>query len=134
MGISVGAAMQTEVQCVPEDMTMEALEDFFARQRRISTFPVVSPSGEIVGMLSLSDFHDARKTHKPTARAGDICTRRVVSVTKVDTVLSALSKITAGDYAILPVLEQDSPNRLIGVVSRKDIISAFNDIMTRSSV
>jgi CIC family chloride channel protein len=58
-----------------------------------------------------------------------MATRHVVTVTRGETLLSALAKITSGDFAVLPVVDGDDPEKLLGVISRSDMMSAFNEVM-----
>ena len=52
-------------------------------------------------------------------------TRNVVSITEDDTLFSALGKIVSGNFAILPVIDPDDGKKLVGVISRGDIMVAF---------
>jgi predicted transcriptional regulator len=32
---------------------------------------------------------------------------------------------------VLPVVDRDDPEKILGVISRKDMMSAFNDVMVK---
>jgi CIC family chloride channel protein len=63
--------------------------------------------------------------------AGDMGTREVVAVNEEESIFSALNKITSGDFAILPVVSKDEPRRLVGVISRRDIMTTLNRLFAK---
>jgi len=119
-------AMTTNVETVLEDMPLERLKDFIF-EKKFNSFPVVNPAGELVGIISLSDVVSAMERElPPETTARDIATKNVVTVREDDTLLTALKTISARDYALLPVTDgKDSP-LLLGVISRRDIMSALS--------
>ncbi|MDQ1336847.1 MAG: chloride channel protein family [Thermodesulfobacteriota bacterium] len=128
--VTVKEAMNPAPIPVRADMRLGRLKDLIY-DRGFNSFPVVNASGRLEGILSLSDLKSAFKRGDNTLTAGDIATRRVVSVTGQESLLSALAKIAAGDFAILPVVERDQPDKLVGVISRSDIMKAFNTVILK---
>ena len=128
--ITVKEAMNPSPEPVSADTRLDRLKDLIY-DRGFNSFPVVNASGRLEGILSLSDCRSAFKEGDNAMTAGDIATRDVVSVTDQDSLLSALAKITAGDFAILPVVDGDHPDKLIGVIGRTDIMKAFNDVIMK---
>ncbi len=128
--ITVKEAMNPSPIPISVDMRLDQLRDLIY-DRGFNSFPVVNASGRLEGILSFSDWKSAFKPGDDTLTAGDIATRRVVSVTGQDSLFSALAKITAGEFAILPVVERDQPDKLVGVISRTDIMKAFNNVILK---
>ena len=122
-------AMNPNVEPISTGTKLDELKEMIY-ERGFNSFPVVDSSGRLNGILSLSDCKRAFKKADSSLTAGDIATHEVVTVTAQDTLLSALAKITSGDFAILPVVDKDAPDRLVGVVSRSDIMSAINYVIT----
>jgi CIC family chloride channel protein len=129
--ITVKEAMNPSPEPISVDMTLDQLKDLIY-DRGFNSFPVVNASGRLEGILSLSYLKSAFKRGDDTLTAGHIATRRVVSVTGQDSLFSALAKITAGEFAILPVVEGNQPDKLVGVISRTDIMRAFNNAILKS--
>ena len=87
--------------------------------------------GRLSGILSLSDCQKTfDNPEMQKLRVGDIATRDVVTVTRNDFLLEASRKITSGDFAILPVVSENDPKELVGVIRHRDITSAFSGAMT----
>jgi len=127
--VSVEDAMTSTVEPVNADLDLEGLRSLIY-DGRFSSFPVVDDGGRLKGVLSLSDCRRAVKKGRSSITALHVATRDVVTVTRDESLLSALAKITAGDFALLPVVDQDDPEKLVGVISRSDMIAAFNKVMT----
>ncbi|MFH1628532.1 MAG: chloride channel protein [Pseudomonadota bacterium] len=128
--ITVGDAMNPTPELVGADMRVDQLKDLIY-ERGFNSFPVINASGRLAGILSLSDWKSAFKKGDNSLTAGDIATKKVITVTDRDSLLSALSKITSGDFAILPVVEQHRPDKIVGVISRTDIMLAFNNFIMK---
>lgn len=129
--IPVGRAMMREVQTIRADMPITELMDFVYRGK-LNSFPVVDALGRLSGMLSLSDCQEAfRQDSKEVLTAQDIATRDVVTITEDDSLFLALTRITQGDFAILPVVDKHDRKNLVGVISRRDIMSAYDDIVIK---
>ncbi|MCF8146491.1 MAG: chloride channel protein [Deltaproteobacteria bacterium] len=128
--ITVKEAMNPLPEPVGVDLRLDQLKTLIY-DRGFNSFPVVNASGRLEGILSLSDLKSAFTLGDDTLTAGDIATRRVVTVTGRESLLSALAKITAGDFAILPVVERERPDELLGVISRTDIMKAINNVIVK---
>jgi CIC family chloride channel protein len=129
--IPVGHAMRREPQTVPSDMPLPELRDFVYRSK-FNSFPVMNALGQIVGILSLSDCQKALdEGAEMTLTAQEIATKNLVKVTEDDSLFSALGRIVQGDFSLIPVVDKANPRQLIGVISRRDIMSTYDDIIIR---
>jgi chloride channel protein, CIC family len=63
---------------------------------------------------------------------GDICTRRVLTVTPEDPVFRAVRRMGAIDAGRLPVVAAEDHSRLVGMVGRADVVKAYQRAVTRS--
>ncbi len=129
----ISQVMSREVQAVREDMLLEDIKEFIYK-RKFNSFPVVDASAKLKGIISLSDCQEALEKGDMSVTAWDIATRKVVYVTGEEGILAALTKITSGDFAILPVVDSKDSMKLLGVISRRDIISAFNEYFMKKKM
>ncbi len=121
----VGDAMNTDSRTIPDDMPAEELRDFFFYGKHRS-FPLTDSEGGLSGVVSFSDIEQHLSADQFKAlKASDFATKHVVTVTPDDTLFLALSRISQGDYAILPVVDGAGTRRVVGVISRRDIIGAY---------
>jgi CIC family chloride channel protein len=129
--ISVGEAMRREMQTISGDMPLSELQAFVYRSK-FNSFPIVDGSDRLIGMLSLSDCQECfTEDGEKSLTAKDVATPKVVTVTKDDTLFRALTRITQGDFSILPVVDKEHPKKLVGVISRRDIMSTYDDMIIK---
>ena len=91
-------------------------------------FPVVDASGKLVGIFSEEDVRGYLydDTIWQIANARDVMNGNVVTVTPDDDLNTALGKFTATNVDELPVVAADDRQHLIGIITRKDVIAAYN--------
>ncbi|HIJ20122.1 MAG TPA: CBS domain-containing protein, partial [Deltaproteobacteria bacterium] len=128
--IPVKDAMNRNLVAVHETTSLEELREM-VYEMGVTSFPVTDTSGRLKGILSLSDCNWAFKKGDLKVTVGDIATKEVITVTDHDNLLAALARITAGDFAILPVVDKDDPVKLLGTISRKDVTTAFHTVLLK---
>jgi CIC family chloride channel protein len=132
--IPVQNAMRREILTVAEDMPLQDLDNLFYSSK-FRSFPVVDKEGRLKGLLSFSDYQKYLTMERGDAKSAiDLATRAVVTVMENDTLFLALSRITQGDFAILPVLESSDPERVTGVISRRDILSSYDELVIKKGL
>ena len=91
-------------------------------------FPVVDAEQRLLGTLSL---HDVRSIlldpdASTTRTAGDLCDRTVPTVTPETSLGQALGRMEEDNREELPVVDPADPSRVLGLLSRADVIRAYN--------
>ncbi len=129
--IPVREAMRREMQTIRADMSLAELQDF-VHQSKFNSFPVVDELDRLIGMLSLSDCQECfSQEGEETLTAKDVATPGVVTITEDDSLFRALTRITQGDFSVLPVVDKEHPKKLLGVISRRDIMSTYDDMIIK---
>ena len=132
--ILVREAMRRDAKTIQANMPFKELREFVS-QSKFNSFPLVDPWGRLIGILSLSDCRKPLdQDSEKTLTAQDIATRQVVTVTEDDTLFLALTRIIQGDFSILPVVDKKNPKVLVGAISRRDIMSTYDDIVIKKVV
>ena len=133
--LTVADAMRTEVEAVPWDMQ---LGDFLAKVTRskYASFPVVDHQGRLKGILSHADYaeHAFDQDLHRLVVVEDLATRRVETVLPADNLETALEKISTRDFKTLPVIDSTDNGKLVGIVSRGDITSAYSGHVLKTSL
>jgi len=133
--ISVKNVMNPEVETIPENLTMGRLAQKISKSK-YNSFPVVDGEGNLTGVLTFSDYRDAvfdENLHDLVV-AKDIATSKVVTVSMDDNLYDAMERITLRDYSILPVVSSYNSSQLQGTLTRRDIISIYNQALIKKSV
>ncbi|MEA2108874.1 MAG: chloride channel protein [Pseudomonadota bacterium] len=126
--ITVGDIMVTgPIETIPEDMKLKTILQFLPRSRN-TTFPVVDQDGLLSGILSIQDIRELvyEQGLEELIVAKELAATRVITVTVEDNLDNALKKIGYRNIDYLPVVAKDNPRQIVGMVSRRDIISAYN--------
>jgi CIC family chloride channel protein len=133
--IPVRDVMNPEVEAIPENLSLGKVAERISKSK-YNSFPVVDHKGNLTGILSFLDYHQVvfDKDLKDLVVAKELASTQVVSVSLDDNLYDALEKITSKDYSLLPVVSPDNPLELRGVLSRRDIMGAYDKAVIKKSV
>lgn len=136
--VSVGEVMITKPQTVAPDLSVP---DFAALLRRHQDrgYPVVA-DGRLVGIVTFrdvvrlvdEDLHVVDPAGLEGVTVGDICTSGPVTVTPSDPVYRALRRMAELDIGYIPVVSEQDHSRLVGLVRRSDVLTAYRYALARS--
>jgi chloride channel protein, CIC family len=136
--VQVGEIMTHGMTVVPEDLPLDQLHRQF-RRFGPHGYPVVAAddSERLVGVVTVSDL--AEVTGEDTGdvmgagiTAGDVCTRRPLTVTPEDPVFRAVQRMASMDVGRLPVVSAEDHTRLLGMVRRADVVKAYQRALARN--
>jgi CIC family chloride channel protein len=133
--IPVEEAMNSNVDTIAENLTLGKVAEKISKSK-YNSFPVVDDQGHLSGILSYLDYHDVvfDRDLENLVVAKELATPKVVTVFQNDSLYTALEKISAKDFSILPVVSPSNPRELLGVVTRRDILGAYNKAVLTKSV
>ena len=82
-------------------------------------------------MTGIVSFHDVRlvvteKRVRDVVRAKEIATEEVLAVFPDQNLNAAVERFSLKAIDELPVVSRDNPGKVIGMLSRKDVFSAYN--------
>lgn len=91
-------------------------------------FPVVDDAEKMVGIFSAEDVRSYLydDTIWEIANARDVMNTRVITLKPEDDLNEALTRFTAMNIDELPVVSPSDPQKILGVVRRKETIAAYN--------
>ena len=125
-GITVAEVMDPP-RTIVEDASLVDLRDHL-RKLHVRSLAVVNKEQRLVGIVTLSDLQQAYEYQPEEAShltVGSICTRGVVTCHPDDVLWRAIRLMGANDVGRIPVVD-DHSGELVGIVSRHDIIDAYN--------
>ena len=127
--------MNPNVETVPEALPLGQMAEQISKSK-FNSFPVLNAQNQLIGILSFNDYNEAifDEHLKDLVVARDLATTDLVTISMDDNLWTALEKISAKDFAVLPVVSAQEPNKLEGVVSRRDIIGAYNKAVLKKSL
>ena len=117
---------RADLHTVTEETSVTELMTQMFRERHTG-YPVLR-GGELVGMVTLEDAREIREVERDAYRVGDVMARDVTSVTPDADAMTALQTMQSRGVGRLPVI--DANGELVGLISRSDLMTAFNVIQT----
>jgi CBS domain-containing protein len=129
--VTVGDIMTpaAELQTVTADTSITTLTDRMFRERHTG-YPVLR-QGSLVGMVTLDDTREVREVERDAYRVEDVMATDLVTITPDADAMDAISMMQREKVGRLPVV--DEAGDLVGLISRSDLVTAFNIIRTRGS-
>ena len=128
-------AMTTEVSTVSENMHLnKLLKHTFSSKH--SSFPVVDNNGLLNGIVSFQDFKEVvfEEGLGDLVVVKDIAIPDVITLTRDESLDEALKKIGLKNIEQLPVVDENNPRKIVGILSRRDIFSAYNKALINRSL
>ena len=127
-GMQVVDLMTTDVITVaPDTLIREAARLMF--RNRVSGLPVTDDAGRLVGIITEADFlrlevaREEDDDPAPVETVKEVMSRGVVTVEAGVSIYEAAKIMVVQDIKRLPVI--DDEDRLLGIISRADIVSLF---------
>ena len=119
--------MTTEVIAVSRDTGLGEAARLMLRNQ-VSGLPIIEPDGTLAGIITEADFLRLELERQEGKRGqggmvGDVMSRGVVTVKPEAEIYEAAKIMATQEVKRLPVVDDD--DRLLGVISRADIVSLF---------
>lgn len=114
----IGNVMTDDVVRIGSGASPEEVTELLARHR-IGGLPVVDEDEKVIGVVSAADLHAASGART----AGQLMSRPAVTVRPQDSVVDAARTMARYGVERLPVIDEE--DRLIGIVTRRDLLRVF---------
>jgi CIC family chloride channel protein len=127
--------MNQHVETIAEGSALVEMTDKISKSK-YNSFPVLDAANKLAGILSFNDYSDAifDENLKDLVVAKDLASENVVTVSADDDLFTALGKISRKDFSTMPVVSPDDPAELVGIVTRRDIIGAYEKAVLKKSL
>ncbi len=113
---------------VKEDITVGQLVEKM-RETNFLGFPVLDDEGRLKGIITFDDIREALVKGNTERRITEYITRELITVNPDCPVPVALGKLNHYDIGRLLVVEDSNPEKLLGIVTRSDVIHACERII-----
>lgn len=123
--ILVGDIMSFPVFSILQDSSMEDLSKILV-EKGCTGMPVVNGEGHMVGVVSKRDFRKVKKTQQMQSPVKAFMSPNLVTISPEKSVMEAARIMVKYDIGRLPVLQD---GKLIGIISRSDMMNYFYDML-----
>ena len=122
--VRVSDAMTGAVTSIPASLpAARVYDEYFSSSFKHRGFPVVDASGALVGVLTMSDLMEDSLLEKDVSlTARDLLKREPIVAYPHETCRQAAERMAASGIGRLPVLSADGPGKLIGIITRSDLL------------
>ena len=123
--VLVREIMDTDPPTVPEALTMGELHDYFDETHHHGTV-VLDEHGKLAGLVTLQDLGRVRQQPDWQVLPVSACmTKTMTTARPTESIGEALQRIAARNVGRMPVVDNDDPQKLLGILRRHDIIRAY---------
>jgi len=130
--LTVAEAMRPAPEPVPYDLPLRMVPALLDGAR-MHGLPVADKDGKLCGVITIQDLEKAADSdeHNLDHPVTQFCSQNLIVAYPDETVHHALERMSHRDIGRLPVVEHNKPTKLIGWISRADIVRAYERALTR---
>jgi Zn-dependent protease/CBS domain-containing protein len=131
-GVSVTDVMtrREDLHTVDTDTSVAELLDRMFVDRHTG-YPVLR-NGRLVGVVTLDDARSVKEVERDAYRVGDVMSADLRTISPDADAMTALQQMQENKVGRLPVV--DDAGEIVGLISRSDLVTAFNVIQSRGAV
>lgn len=115
-------AMNTNIVTINSSLSIQEVLDLIHKYG-YTGFPVVDDK-KLVGIITFEDAEKVPSDERKTTRVEEVMTRKLIVAKPKDSLEAALMKLLDRKIGRLPVVDNNDPTKLIGLVTKFDIIKA----------
>jgi len=119
-----------DLDVVTENTSVAELLDRMFTERHTG-YPVLR-SGRLVGMVTLGDARSIKEVERDAYRVEDVMSDDLTTISPDADAMTAIEQMQKNDVGRLPVV--DDAGELVGIISRSDLVTAFNIIQSRGTL
>ena len=127
-GVKVSEVMRSHPVTVHKDASFSEVMAL-VQEKNMLGFPVLADDKTLWGIITLQDIQRAQSIDSFEARkikVGDMAVEDPITVFADEPIWAAIQKMSPRDLARLPVISRDGSKRLLGIISRSDILRAYD--------
>jgi CIC family chloride channel protein len=123
--LQVYEAMSSQIESIKADATVGDLVRLF-QQTRHTGFPVLDQDGGLIGVVTLEDVRNTEFQGRLARKVGDIMSRELVVAYPDESLADIILRFDRYDVGRLPVVQKEDRKKVIGVITRSDLLNAYN--------
>jgi CBS domain-containing protein len=131
-GVRVADVM-TEVPAVAPQDSLEAVQEIMF-SCEVFALPVLCEDGELCGIVSMSDITKIARSERAHVRVAAVYSREVQSAYPDQTIHEVVERMRERHLANFPVVSRREETKLLGMVTKSDIILAYRQVAIEGAV
>jgi CIC family chloride channel protein len=130
--LKVAEVMKPAPDTIATQTPLQEVSSLFTKEH-VHGLPVLNGKGELCGMITMADIERAIEQNPGNLQlpAGQFCSQKLVVVHPDYTIQQALRLMGRYDIGRLPVVDPVNPRKLLGWLSRVDLVRAYDLALAR---
>jgi chloride channel protein, CIC family len=128
--IPVSEAMVLNVIAVMQSSTVKSV-GLKIKSTNHRGFPVLDGNGKLVGIVTRKDINKALGKGAAESAVGKVMTRELTVCFPDESLKTALHKMAERNVGRLPVVNREDNEHMVGLITRKSIMKAYNQALER---
>jgi CIC family chloride channel protein len=128
--VYVSEVMTKDFPTVKPDMTLYEISEEFVKSKHHG-FPVVDKSGKLKGIITLADVEAKMGISEQELTVSDIATTDLIVAYPDETLHDVIGRLGSMEVGRIPVVDRKRPSKLLGVLRRYDIVTAYTKAMSK---
>jgi CIC family chloride channel protein len=127
-GVKISEVMRSKPVTIHKDASLAELMGLF-QETNLLGFPVLADDNKLWGIVTLQDVHRAQleEGFNPKGlKVADLAVVNPITVFPDEPIWVAIQRMSPRDLARLPVIPRDGSGSLCGIISRSDILRAYD--------
>ena len=126
--IKISDIMVKDPETIPESMVFKDLLEYIPKTK-YTIFPVVNKDGKLEGIISFHNIRDIvfEDGLENLVVAKDLIEPKMEVIYPDDNLMNAVEKFGMSDLEMLPVVDKKDPKKLLGIITRKDVMKAYDE-------
>lgn len=129
--VSVREVMTEPPAVSPLDTLDMVQETMFACE--VFALPVLDEDAELCGIVSMSDVTKIARCERAHVRVAAVYTHEVLTAFPDETVHEIVERMRSRQFANLPVVSRREENKLLGMITKSDIVQAYRRVAVEST-
>ncbi len=127
-GVKVSEVMRSKPVTIHKDASFSELMALL-QETNLAGFPVLADKDTLWGIVTLQDVHRAQSEENFSPKGltvAALATETPITVFPDEPIWAAIQRMSPRDLARLPVVSRDGSGTLCGIISRSDILRAYD--------
>lgn len=131
-GITVGEVMTIDFIPIKSNQTIEDLHNLFTRTR-LSGLPIIDSQENLIGVVTAGDLQNAEGLEKPPDLTFIASMGELLVAFHNEPMWQAIFRMSTHNISMLPVVDKENPNKIVGMLYRQDVIKAYDHAITKKA-
>lgn len=137
--LRVREAMEADAKTIPPDLPLKLIVDKF-EETQFDVLPVTDDSGHLLGVVTFQDIREVLMGRRLEVLADVVIAADILTTPETGLFLTpeqslndAMQKLAMKDTRSLPVVDSQSTMRLVGVMSRRQLLNTYNRALLKET-